>query len=65
VEKPGGKRPLGIPRRWWVDNIEMDLREIRWDCMDWTDLAQDGSSGYCCEHNSEFSGTIKLWAVLE
>jgi hypothetical protein len=26
---------------WWVDNIEMDLREIGWDGMDWIDLAQD------------------------
>jgi hypothetical protein len=25
----------------WVDNIKMDLREIGWDGMDWTDLAQD------------------------
>jgi hypothetical protein len=25
--KPEGKRPLGKPRRRWVDNIEMDLRE--------------------------------------
>jgi hypothetical protein len=24
-----------------VDNIKMDLREIRWDGMDWTDLVQD------------------------
>jgi hypothetical protein len=24
-----------------VDNIKMDLREIGWDGMDWTDLAQD------------------------
>jgi hypothetical protein len=24
-----------------VDNIKMDLKEIGWDCMDWTDLAQD------------------------
>jgi hypothetical protein len=28
VGKPEGKRPLGRPRRWWVDNIKMDLREI-------------------------------------
>jgi hypothetical protein len=28
VGKPEGKRPLGTPRRRWVDNIEMDLREI-------------------------------------
>jgi hypothetical protein len=24
-----------------VDNIKIDLREIRWDGMDWIDLAQD------------------------
>jgi hypothetical protein len=28
VEKPEGKRPLGRPRCWWVDNIKMDLGEI-------------------------------------
>jgi hypothetical protein len=28
--KPEGKRPLGRPRRRWMDNIKMDLREIRW-----------------------------------
>jgi hypothetical protein len=28
VEKPEGKRPLGRPKRRWVDNIKMDLREI-------------------------------------
>jgi hypothetical protein len=27
--KPEGKRPLGSPTRRWVDNIKMDLREIR------------------------------------
>jgi hypothetical protein len=25
MEKPEGKRPLGRPRRRWVDNIRMDL----------------------------------------
>jgi hypothetical protein len=28
VGKPEGKRPPGRPRRRWVDNIKMDLREI-------------------------------------
>jgi hypothetical protein len=28
VEKPDGKRPLGRPRRRWVDNIKTDLRKI-------------------------------------
>jgi hypothetical protein len=30
VGKPGGKRPLGRPRRRWVDNIKIDLREMGW-----------------------------------
>jgi hypothetical protein len=41
VGKPEGKRPLGTPRRRWVGNIKMDLRETEWDGMDWTDLPQD------------------------
>jgi hypothetical protein len=41
VGKPEGRRPLGRSRRRWVDNIKMDLREIEWDGMDCTDLAQD------------------------
>jgi hypothetical protein len=39
VGKPGGKRPLGRPRRRSVDNVEMDLREIGLDGVDWIDLA--------------------------
>jgi hypothetical protein len=38
--KPEGNRPLGRPRRRWVGNIKMDLREIGWDGVDWTDMAQ-------------------------
>jgi hypothetical protein len=41
VGKPEGKKPLGRPRRRWVDNIKMDLREKGWYDMDWIDLAQD------------------------
>jgi hypothetical protein len=39
--KPEGKRPLRRPRCSWVDNIKMDLREIRWDGVDWIELAED------------------------
>jgi hypothetical protein len=39
--KPEGKRPLGSLRRRLVVNIKIDLREIGWDGMEWTDLAQD------------------------
>jgi hypothetical protein len=41
VGKPEGKRPLGRPRRRWVDNIKMDLTEIGWVSMEWIDLPQD------------------------
>jgi hypothetical protein len=34
VGKPDGKRLLGRPRRRWVDNIKMDLREVGWDGRD-------------------------------
>jgi hypothetical protein len=35
------KKPLGRPRRRWVDKIKMALREIGWDGMDWMELTQD------------------------
>jgi hypothetical protein len=42
VGKPEGKRPLGRPRRRWVDNIKKYIRMIGSGGMDWTELAQDG-----------------------
>jgi hypothetical protein len=41
VGKPEGKRPLERPRRRWVNNSKMDLKDIGWDGMGWIDLAQD------------------------
>jgi len=41
VGKPEGKRPLGRPRRRWVDNIKMDLQKVGCGYMDWNGLAQD------------------------
>jgi hypothetical protein len=41
VGKPEVKRPLGRPRRRWVDNIKMDLREVGWGDVNWIGLAQD------------------------
>jgi hypothetical protein len=40
-----------------VDNINIDLREIGWDGMDWIDLAQD--------NGTKPSGSIKCWEVVE
>jgi len=41
VGKPKRKRPLGRPKSGWEDNIKMDLHEVGWGSMAWTDLAQD------------------------
>ena len=39
--KPEGRRPLGGPRRRWVDNIRMDLQEVGCGYVDWIGVAQD------------------------
>jgi hypothetical protein len=39
--KARGKRPLGRPRRRWVDNIRMNLGEVGWGDVDWIGLAKD------------------------
>ena len=41
VGKPEGKGPLGKTRRRWENKIKMDLQEVGWGAMDWSDLAQD------------------------
>jgi hypothetical protein len=41
VRKPEGRRPLGRPRRRWLDNIRIDLVEVVWSDLDWIGLAQD------------------------
>jgi hypothetical protein len=38
--KPEGTRPLGRPRRRWVDDIRMDLEEVEGGDVDWVGLAQ-------------------------
>jgi hypothetical protein len=41
VRKPEGKRSLGRPRRSWIDNVKMDLLEIRFSVVDSFGLTQD------------------------
>jgi hypothetical protein len=41
VGNPEVKRTLGRPRRRWLDNNKLDLREIGWDGVDWIHLGQD------------------------
>jgi hypothetical protein len=41
VRKSEGRRPVERPRRGWVDNIKMDLVEIKWGGVDCIGLARD------------------------
>jgi hypothetical protein len=52
VGKPERKRPVGRPRRKWLDNIKMCLREMEWCGMEWIDVAQDREHG-SCDHGNE------------
>jgi hypothetical protein len=46
VGKPEGRRPLGRPRRRWVDNVKMNLRGTVWTGMNWIYLAEDRDQGW-------------------
>jgi hypothetical protein len=54
VGKPEGKRPLGRPRRRWMDNIKMDLLEIGLNVVD---------SESSCKLGNEPSGSINCWEL--
>jgi hypothetical protein len=41
VGKPEERRPLGRPRRRWLDNIRMDPVEVGWGDVGWIGLAQN------------------------
>jgi hypothetical protein len=41
VGNPERKRPLGRPRRRWMNNVKMNHREIGWGGMARINLAQD------------------------
>ena len=63
VGKPEGKRPLGRPRRRWVDNIGMDLQEV--DVGMWTGLGCPGQGqlAEACECGNDPSGSIKMRGI--
>jgi hypothetical protein len=48
-----------------VNNIEIDLREIGWNGVNWIDMAQNRPLEGSCEHGIELSGSIKCCEVLE
>ena len=58
VGKPERKRPLGRPRRKWVDNIRTDLQEVGCGYMDWIGLAQDRQVADACASGNEPSGSV-------
>jgi len=41
VVKPEGKRPHARPMHRWECNINIDLKEMGWEGMDWINLVQD------------------------
>jgi len=41
VGRTEGRRPLGIPRRTWWDDIKMDLQEVRCGALTKLDLAHE------------------------
>jgi hypothetical protein len=64
VGKPEGKRPLGRPRRRWIDNIKMDLLEIGVSVVDWIGLAQDKYRRRALvKLGDEPSGSMKCWEL--
>ena len=66
VEKPEGRRPLGRPRRGWVDNIRMNLQEVECGCMDWIGLAQEKRQvADACECGNEPSSSVKCGEFLD
>jgi hypothetical protein len=64
VGKPEGRRPLGRPRRRWVD-IRMDLQEVGCGYMDWIGLTQDRDGWHACECGNEPPGSIKCREFLD
>jgi hypothetical protein len=40
VEKPEVKRPFGRPIHRWEYDIKMDIQEVGWKGMDWTNMTQ-------------------------
>jgi hypothetical protein len=63
---PEGRRPLGRPRRRWLNNIRNDLVEVGWSDEDCIGLTQDRDEvESSCEFGIEPSGSIKCWKTIE
>jgi hypothetical protein len=66
VGKSEGNRPFGRPRRRWENNIKMDLQEMEFGCMDWTEQSQDRDWWWgTCDCGNEPSSSIKCEELLD
>jgi hypothetical protein len=67
VGKPEGKRPLGRPRRRWVDNIKMDLQEVGGRGLWGLDGVGSGWGEVAgtCEYGNELWASIKCLEFLD
>jgi hypothetical protein len=66
VGKPMGKRPLGRPRRRWVDKIRMDLGEVGWGDVDWSGLAKDRNRWRALANSVlNIRVSMKCWETIE
>jgi hypothetical protein len=63
VGKPEGKKPLGRPRRRWVDIIRIDLQEVGHG-LDWAGPGER-QLAYACECGNEPSGSVKCGEFLD
>jgi hypothetical protein len=64
VGKSERKTPVGRPRRGWVNNSKMDLRNTEWGGMDWNDLAQELMRALV-NTIMKLGGSTKCWEILE
>jgi len=65
VGKPEGRRPLGRPRRRWVDNIRTDFQEVGCGYMDWMGLNLYRDVVDACKCGNEPSGSVKCGEFLD
>jgi hypothetical protein len=66
VGKLEGKRPLGRPRRRWVDNIRMNLGEVEWSDVDWIGLAKDRNRWRALVNSVlKLRVPLKCWGTIE
>jgi hypothetical protein len=66
VGKPEGKRPLGRPRRRWVNNNKIDLKKLGWVGMNWIDLAHNMDQWRVLVNTvMNLRGSLECWEVLE